>query len=814
LRSLSGTLEAEQKVATRTPYVKVEAKNLINGLVRLDWIRLYTGAEDDYFNALAIPGDGSLIRLRVTPLTDSRKLYYQRVTNPDEYSDFSNWSYLSKYNVFNVASCAEGAKVSQFFIEDTTFGVVVWVSPVNHDDPDGAWTNETNAYDENTSTYAWCCAHHVWGYYLKLGVSSSPSAGTIECTGIKIRFSNIPSEGMMFDVDVSPDNVEWHTVVDNECIDSDENNVWLEFPCDKQTVWCARVRVFGYGDSGHEYRLNEFYFETDKDGPSDIYHRESTDNGSNWGSWSKIGESPTSAVHGLAAAFKPNGDIALFFIDNINVYVLKRISGNWQSKSAWGKSTGVLSSVAAVYDDDWNLLVTGKDSEGNYKLWSIIYGDGGDVSAGVWSALKEFASASSGEGFEFLQAFMAKPAVYRVFYVEKFTGTESYNRPFWSHSIPGVSFLSNLWREPVPFNLSSEYGLAIAHHGDYCWLSSNNGVWRASLAIETVDLTSDVVSARVELTPQHGSLVLELNNSEGDYASLPAPLDIGCQIEFSPGYVTSAGNEVSSGLTFILEAYDYISAGGKSMLALQAYDGWQAISLWRARHQFRWNKSSNELSIKGILEFVLARVGLKLEVISASGVITSTYHDFTINPNSKGDTVIRKLLSFVPDVIFIEGNKVYLVNPLSSNSSVYSYSVPYTTEHLIYEGRYRYGAFEFNRVQVEGLDSLGSIILSDSFAWDEIGKLYDRFRHIYTTNVNTLAKAQVQGAAYLREVEIESANGFIRVPVNCGQQLYDVIDITDGRAGLSADKKRVMELILIYQPSRGLYEHRLSLGAV
>ncbi|MFC1593235.1 hypothetical protein ACFL4C_04400, partial [Candidatus Omnitrophota bacterium] len=68
--------------------------------------------------------------------------------------------------------------------------------------------------------------------------------------------------------------------------------------------------------------------------------------------------------------------------------------------------------------------------------------------------------------------------------------------------------------------------------------------------------------------------------------------------------------------------------------------------------------------------------------------------------------------------------------------------------------------------------------------------------------------------AYLREAEIESATGSIRIPVNCGQQLYDVIDITDARAGLSSDKKRVLGLILAYNPRRGEYEERLSLGAV
>ncbi len=76
------------------------------------------------------------------------------------------------------------------------------------------------------------------------------------------------------------------------------------------------------------------------------------------------------------------------------------------------------------------------------------------------------------------------------------------------------------------------------------------------------------------------------------------------------------------------------------------------------------------------------------------------------------------------------------------------------------------------------------------------------------------SKAEQRGEAYLREAEIESAGGTIRIPVNCGQQLFDVIDITDSRAGLTAEKKRVLGLTLIHNPRRGEYEQRLSLGAV
>jgi len=47
-----------------------------------------------------------------------------------------------------------------------------------------------------------------------------------------------------------------------------------------------------------------------------------------------------------------------------------------------------------------------------------------------------------------------------------------------------------------------------------------------------------------------------------------------------------------------------------------------------------------------------------------------------------------------------------------------------------------------------------------------------------------------------------------------GQQLYDVVDISDSRAGLAATKRRVNGLTLVYSPRRGQYRQRLLLGGV
>ncbi|MBI3040925.1 MAG: hypothetical protein HYY80_04680 [Chloroflexi bacterium] len=263
MRTLSATLLAAQKEATHTPYVRVEARNRIAGVVRLDWTRLYTGSEDDYFHALTLPGDGSLIRARITLPVAGRKLYRQRVPNPAPSSDFSSWTDTNQFSCLAVAAASLGAEVSIF------------------------WINSD----------------------------------------------------------------------------------------------------------------------------SEVRRIKSTDYGVNWGNAELIDYSPTIAINGLAAAYKPNGDLAIFFADQSTLYVKKRVSGSWQSKAAWDKTTGNLSGVAAVYDADWNLVITGKDSAGNFKLWSLIYGDGGDVAAATWSALKEMASAPSDGDFEYHRVFMDKPDV-------------------------------------------------------------------------------------------------------------------------------------------------------------------------------------------------------------------------------------------------------------------------------------------------------------------------------------------------------------------------------------------------------------------
>jgi hypothetical protein len=163
------------------------------------------------------------------------------------------------------------------------------------------------------------------------------------------------------------------------------------------------------------------------------------------------------------------------------------------------------------------------------------------------------------------------------------------------------------------------------------------------------------------------------------------------------------------------------------------------------------------------------------------------------------------LLSFIPDVLFIEGLKAYLINPLATDSSVYSYGI----NHVIYAGKYRIGTWNISRIKVEGTG-----VMADSFDWTEINKSGDILEMVEDLNIDTVAKAQERGDASLRKAEMESISGLIRIPVNCAQQLYDVIEITDPPAGLAAAKRRVLGISLSYLPAKAEYDQKFLLGGV
>ncbi|MEN8614040.1 hypothetical protein ABFB09_01975 [Dehalogenimonas sp. THU2] len=517
MRPISTTLLDAQRSDSRAPYVKAGVKRRFPV-----WQSVYTGTESDAPHAAAFAADGSMIRARLTPPADSRKLYRQRTAAPGIGADFSQWVYTGESDAVNVAVAAYGSAVS-----------IVWIK----------------------------------------------------------------------------------------------------------------------SDRG-------------------IRRMVSGDNGLTWSAPELIDYTPTTAINGLAAAYEPTGNLAVFFADQATLYVKRCIDGAWQTRTVWNKTTSALTGVACVYDGDYNLMLTGRAVNGDYRLWSLVYG--GD---GSWGNLIEIAASPSGEPYEFRQAFLDRTDVYRCSYVEKYTGTEPSSRVYLNSTVPGAGFGEGLWTEPQPFDAFGEYGLALIHGDDAMWLASAVSLWRAATDTAEVDITADIKAATLELEAFDGKLTLRLDNAEGRYNE--SLIEAGDEVALSPGYITESGIEVSGGLGFTVTETSRRGAPGESIFTVEAADGWTAIRDWQARSQLRWNGT---LSIKDILAWLLGRVGLRLETVSASEIITTLYPDFSINPGGDGMGAVKRLLSEVPDKLFIEGGTACLVNPLPDDAPVYAYG----TDHVIF----------------------------------------------------------------------------------------------------------------------------------
>lgn len=545
------------------------------------------------------------------------------------------------------------------------------------------------------------------------------------------------------------------------------------------------------------------YVDTDQ---QTIYARESDDYGATFGDAVAVTTAPN-PVDWMAADINQSGTIALFYSVGAVVYVVKRSGGLWGTPSAWTNSATAITGLGCIYWGDWNLLVTGQNGDGNSQVWGCIYGDGYDQALGTWSVLREIAVAAAGSGVAFHCPTVSIPGVYRAFYVEAYTGTVAYSRPYRTHSLPTASFAANRWREPYPFNLDSTYGVALCYSSSHAWLARPSGVWRASLVEQPLDLSPDVQALTLDLRPRGEGVRIELRNDDGRYyapgvgeMSLLGP---GAQIAVSLGYITAAGAETAPELTFALESWEHTSQAGSASLVLQGVDIWEVLSRWRARRQFSWSAGAKNVFL--LLSFVLARVGVEYSILgSSSGTLSNHYPAFVIHPGESGRAATDRLLAMVSDALFFREGRVHSKNPTADEDSVYAFG----GDHAIYSARYAAQAQSSNRAQVYGQGVLG-----EAFAWNEIEAVSDYLRQVHDLNLISAQAVVDRAATELRHQELALNRGHIWVPPNCGQELYDVIEISDARAGLSDALRRVMGIRVEYLPRQGHYRQRLTLGS-
>jgi hypothetical protein len=487
------------------------------------------------------------------------------------------------------------------------------------------------------------------------------------------------------------------------------------------------------------------------------------------------------------------------------------------------------------------IVFAGKESDSPYNHYDLFRTKFSNTYN--FLALESFLMSPDGEDITYEYPDCHLPAAAqsyepnRIVAVEKFSGTTAYNRPLACHTVKGTHWSDTTFTEPKPFlDISSNYGLRLQSTAGYWWLEKPDGVWRAPRPADSpLDLTKDIVSLQQDVIASptsggRGNLIIELDNSKGQYASpgegALASLRFRSEIVLGLGYKTTAGNETSEAGTYWIDSWEYqsVSLRGESRSNLSTFtihclDGWGLMNRWTARYQMRWNKDEvNPKSVWQILYQLLARVGIKLTNTPPkpqSSAVNNFYPDFTVNPGTAGDTAIRRLLSFVPDKLVFRGQEAFTKNPVADEESCYSYDVIASgawQSHPILSGKYT-EAVTVSRARAIGRDSSDNRILEEAQDWNLLQLSIDIIEQVYDPNLQTAARAQERADAILRQMSLRAERGNLVVPTNVGQELLDVVEVTDERCGISEENYRIQAIQTDYDRRKGRYEQMLTLGA-
>jgi hypothetical protein len=500
--------------------------------------------------------------------------------------------------------------------------------------------------------------------------------------------------------------------------------------------------------------------------------------------------------------------------------------------------------IGATFDPFWpaiEIVLAGKESDSPYNHFDLFRTKFSDTYN--FLALESFFMCPDGENITYIYPDCHLPApvgeglvpsyeTNRIIAVEKFVGTTAYTRPLTCHMVKGTYWSDTTFTELKPFlpdvafgEGGPSYGLRLQSTADYWWMEKPDGVWRVPRPADSpLELTKDIISLIAD-SSQPTALRIELNNSQGQYnvgaGLVPALLNKRSEIVLKLGYKTPQGDEAVDAGTYWIDSWEYSSTPNQSLFTIHCLDGWGLLGRWTARYQMRWNKDDvNPKSVWQILYQLLARVGIKLTNTPPkpqSSAIDNFYPDFTVNPGTQGTRALNKLLSFVPDRLVFRGQEAFIKNPLSDEESCYFYKFPSPSRgegaiHTILSGKYT-EAVTASRARAIGRDEEANRIVEDTFDRDLLKLAIDILEQGYDSNLTTAAIAQERADAILRTQQTQRTPATIVVPANVGQELLDVVEVTDARCGISEEDYRVQGIRTLYDRRQGRYEQTLTLGA-
>ena len=658
MRSLDPGLEAAWRSPSVKPYLGVQLHDRDVGAPRLRWRRLYAGSEPDGPCALAMAGDGSLLRVRIDPSTGA--LTRQRVATPGPASAYGAWT--------PVATVAAGPRVG------------------------------------------------------------------LAAAGTRAMIASVRGDGVSVEV------------------------------------------------------------------------RESTDGGATFGAAAVVATA-SGAVSAVTCSMGADGGAAVLYAVGGVVHAVRRFrAGRWWPPAAWSRSLATVNALAASFEVDHNVLVSGTDAGGNAGVWSTIYGAGGAYPPGRWRPLAEVVSAAPNTRTTYLASGTAALAVPQNALVESYAGGGAYDRVHIAPGVGGTTYRDQLWREPRPFDHESPHGLAMTTGAGGAWLASPGALWHAPSPDPELDLTDDVLEATIIEGLRGGRVRLVLRNDHGRYdrAAAPAALAAGGELWPAPGYVTDEGAQASGGRAFWIGAVRRRYDADGSTVEIEATDGWGLLDAWTAPRQLVW--AAGEASASRVLTGVMQHAGVRLSAGRSSTESATLRPAFTVRAGERGSTAVRRLLAMLPDEAIMRDHWAFLVEPAADDEPAARFGDGDPVLRLALDS----GAPATGWARVLGAGVVADAVHEAALA-DGGGTTI-----VVDENIDAQARADARAEAVLRGSQLAIARGEVVVRPHPGLEVGDVVEVTSKRAGLAGARFRTSGLHLRYVRGgrRAVYEQRIALSDV
>jgi len=545
-------------------------------------------------------------------------------------------------------------------------------------------------------------------------------------------------------------------------------------------------------------------------GNVNIRERISTDNGASWAAAATIVSTGGAKTEIAAAASDgsggSSGDVLLVWSEGAVVYRSRYVSPTWGARTAATPTFASVTGLAVAYLLDWQVIVTGTQvTTAHPRVYGVRYGDGVNQATDTWGTPREVTGAAFGSDVSFAAPSVAyESGAWRLFFAESYAGDVAYTRLQWSTLALAHDFNEEQWREPVAFDYAGAKGAAVAVAASRVWLCSAETVWSSALpAFAELDASDAVLEARVAVDGGGGKVELELE------ASLWGPsgeglLQRGARLQLTPGYRTSAGAEVAAPYSYWVESVELVT-GGRPHVLVKARDGWSLLERWRARRQFVW--AAGVKTVSQLLLFLTARAGCEFASDGTSTPLTTLQPAFTVHAGESGLTAVRRLLAMVEDLARWDGATLVSLLTAAGDASTYAAGVA----HAVLEARYAGGGPDVNRVRVVGVTG----VYGEAVDFGDAEASGERIAQVLDLNLDTSGEVADRAAAVLRKAAIAAELGELRLfGVHAGVELWDVVDVTDAQAGLSASKRRVTGYAWSFRGKDGRYEIELTLGAV